>query len=491
MSQPQPSIQLSDAEIRAIYAKGEDAVVSVVSELLERLNRLEAEVKDLQGQLRKDSRNSSKPPSGDGFGKRTRSLRPPSERRSGGQAGHPGQTLEWRSDPDVVERHPVTLCSTCGVSLATVPVEEVLARQILDIPPIELVVTEHQVEVKGCPHCGHVNQGSFPLEVNTVVQYGPRLKGMMVYLMEGQLLPSNRVCEVLRDLLGVGVSEGTLYTTREQCFERLAPIEAGIRQAIQQAAVVHVDETGLRVNQRLWWLHVASTNGLTYYFTHPKRGQVAIDEMGILPDFNGTAVHDGWKSYQRYDCGHALCNAHHLRELQYILEHYTQWWAFQMSLLLVTIHQQVEAAKAQGQLMLSQQDLAAFDARYQAILAQGLADNPLPPLGQTSTKKPKRGRPRRSPPRNLLERLQAHSASVLGFMYDFTLPFDNNQAERDLRMMKLKQKISGGFRSEEGARRFCRIRGYLATLRKQGLNILDALLKLFSANPQSPLLQPE
>jgi transposase len=354
-----------------------------------------------------------------------------------------------------------------------------------------VVVTEHQVEVKGCPHCGQVTQGSFPPEAGTVVQYGPRLKGMMVYLMEGQLLPSNRVCEVLRDLVGVGVSEGTLYTSREQCFEHLAPIEAGIRQAIQQAAVVHVDETGLRVNQRLWWLHGASTDGLTYYFAHPKRGQVAMDEMGILPDFSGTAVHDGWKSYQHYACGHALCNAHHLRELQYVLEHYAQPWAFQMSLLLVTIHRQVEAAKAQGQRMLSQSDLAAFDARYQAILAQGFAENPLPPLDQVSTKTRKRGRPRRSPPRNLLERLQTHSASVLGFMDDFTLPFDNNQAERDLRMMKLKQKISGGFRSEDGVRRFCRIRGYLATLRKQGLNVLDALLNLFSGHPQSPLPQPE
>ncbi|MBE9111779.1 IS66 family transposase [Nodosilinea sp. LEGE 07298] len=484
-------MQLSDAEIRAIYAEGEEAVVSVVSELLERLNRLESEVKDLQGRLRKDSRNSSKPPSGDGFGKRLRSLRRSSERPSGGQTGHPGQTLEWRSDPDAVERHSVAVCSTCGISLATVPVEDVLARQVLDIPPIDLVVTEHHVEVKGCPHCGQVNQGSFPPEVNTVVQYGSRLKGIMVYLMEGQLLPSNRVCEVLRDLVGVRVSEGTLYTTREQCFEHLAPIEAEIQQAIQQAAVVHFDETGLRVNQCLWWLHVASTNGLTYYFVHPKRGQVAMDEMGILPAFSGTAVHDGWKSYQRYDCEHSLCNAHHLRELQYILEHYAQPWAFQMSLLLVTIHHHVEAAKAQGQRTLSQQDLAAFEARYQAILAQGLADNPLPSPGPASAKKRKRGRPRRSPPRNLLERLQAHSASVLGFMYDFTLPFDNNQAERDLRMMKLKQKISGGFRSEDGARRFCRIRGYLATLRKQGLNVLDALLNLFSANPQSPLPQPE
>jgi transposase len=489
VSQPKRSIQLSEGEIRAIYAEGEGAVVSLVTELLERLNRLEAEVKDLKGQLSKDSRNSSKPPSGDGFGKRTRSLRRISDQSSGGQAGHPGQTLEWSCEPDVVERHPVGECSGCGASLATVPVEDILARQVLDIPPLELVVTEHQVEVKGCPQCGQVNQGSFPPEANTLVQYGPRLKGMMVYLMEGQLLPSNRVCEVLRDLVGVSVSDGTLYNARAKCFESLAPIELGIRQAIQDTAVVHFDETGLRVNQRLWWLHVASTQGLTYYFVHPKRGQAAMNEMGILPVFSGHAVHDGWKSYQAYDCEHVLCNAHHLRELQYISEQYGQGWSFQMSLLLTTIHHIVEALKTEGKSALSNPDLAAFEARYQVILDQGLSDNPLPPLAKTRPKK--RGRPKRSPARNLLERLQTHQASVLGFMHDFTLPFDNNQAERDVRMMKLKQKISGSFRSEQGARQFCRIRGYLATLRKQGHNVLDALLDLFAGHPKSPLLQPE
>jgi transposase len=200
-------------------------------------------------------------------------------------------------------------------------------------------------------------------------------------------------------------------------------------------------------------------------------------------------VHDGWKSYQGYDCEHVLCNAHHLRELQYILEHYGQGWAFQMSLLLATIHHTVEAVKAEGKSALSNPDLDAFEARYQTILDQGFADNPLPP--PTKGRPKKRGRPKRSPPRNLLERLRTHQASVLGFMHDFTLPFDNNQAERDLRMMKLKQKISGSFRSENGARQFCRIRGYLATLRKQGLNVLDALLDLFAGNPQSPLPQPE
>ena len=487
MSNPNRSGQLSEEEIRGIYAQGEEAVVSLVTQLLERLQSLEREVKELQGRLSKDSHNSSKPPSSDGFGKRTKSLRRKSEKPSGGQTGHRGQTLEWQSEPDVVECHPVEMCSGCGTSLAGVGVEAVIARQVLDLPPIELKVSEHQVEVKNCPHCGQVNKGSFPAEANTVVQYGPRLKSLMVYLMEGQLLPSNRVCEILSDLLGVQVSEGTLYTNRGQCFESLASIESEIEQTIKDSEVAHFDETGLRVNKQLWWLHVAATDGLTYYFVHEKRGRVAMDAMGILPEFKGHAVHDGWKSYQGYDCDHVLCNAHHLRELQYLLEQYGQPWTFQMSVLLSSIYHWVETLKAQGERALPPADLAVLEARYQAILEEGLAAHPLPEVVKTKGRARKRGRPKRSPPRNLLERLQKQEGSVLAFMRDFTLPFDNNQAERDLRMMKLKQKISGCFRSADGARQFCRIRGYLATLRKQGLNILDALFNLFAGNPQSPL----
>lgn len=448
---------------------------------------LETEVNELKGRLSKTSRNSHKPPSGDGFSKRTRSLRCKSDKLSGGQPGHPGQTLEWSSNPEFVVSHEVTVCSECGDSLASEPIDEVLARQVVDIPPIESLVTEHHVEVKRCPNCGQVNEGSFPAEARTFVQYGPHLKAMMVYLMEGQLLPSNRACEVLKDLMNVSVSDATFYTTRNQCFEHLAPIEAEIKHGIKTSEVAHFDETGLRVNQSLWWLHVASNKELTYYFVHPKRGQVAMDEMEVLPEFEGKAVHDGWKSYQTYECEHFLCNAHHLRELRYILERYSQWWAFQLSLLLVTIHTQVETLKAQGKQSLSREDVAAFVARYDAILEWGFAQNPMPPPPKTK----KRGRPKRTPPLNLLERLRNQKVSVLGFMYDFTVPFDNNQAERDLRMMKLKQKISGCFRSEDGAKKFCRIRGYLATLRKQGHGVLEALVNLFSGNSQSLLPEPK
>jgi transposase len=484
-----PLIQLSQSEIRAVYAQGEEAVVSLVSQFIEQVNQLTLQVKELEGRINKNSRNSSKPPSGDGFGKQTKSLLRKSEKPSGGQLEHPGQTLEWSNDPDFVEVHEVDVCSRCGVSLSAAPVEQILSRQVYDIPPIEVLVSEHQVVVKSCPCCGQLNQGSFPAEASNVVQYGPRLKGVMVYLMAGQLLPSQRACEILDEMMGVSVSEGTLYNSREQCFAALEPIEQEIHQALKSAEVVHFDETGMRVNQRLWWLHVDSTNGLTYYFAHPKRGQVAMDEMGILPEFAGKAGHDGWKSYAPYECEHFLCNTDHLRELQFILEHEAQWWAFQMSLLLVTIHRQVQQSKAQGQPASEPEQLEAFAARYEAILAEGFAVNPLPVPSAETPKK--RGRPKRSPPRNLLERLGAQQASVLGFMYDFAIPFDNNQAERDLRMMKLKQKISGCFRSEAGTQQFCRIRGYLATLRKQGRNLLDALIDLFSGNPQSFLPQPE
>ena len=228
MSKQDPSIELSETEVRAIYAQGEEAVVLLVMQLLGRLNQLESRVKELEGRLSKTSRNSSKPPSSDGFGQRTKSLRRKSDTSSGGQPGHRGHTLEWREQPDTIERHQVHECSGCGLSLSEAPVEQVFARQVFDIPPIELQVTEHQSEVKRCPRCGQLNQGRFPAVATNVVQYGPRLKGMMVYLMEGQLLPSHRVCDLLAEMVNVPIAEGTLYTTKQQCFEHLEAIEPAI-----------------------------------------------------------------------------------------------------------------------------------------------------------------------------------------------------------------------------------------------------------------------
>lgn len=500
LSKAPPPKLMSEAEIRAVYRQGDDAVVALVQGLLSKIEELSSTVEGLssrmealENQQSKNSRNSSKPPSGDGFGQRTQSLRQKSTRSSGGQAGHPGQTLEWRETVDEVVVTPVVRCETCAADLQAEPVQKVYARQVQELPPIQVRVIEHQTEVKTCPHCGHVNQSLFPAAVSNRVQYGSRLKGLMVYLMGGQLLPSQRTCDMIRDLLGISVSEGTLFSVLTECAQELEPFELALQDRLIESPLLHGDETGLRVAKQLGWLHVVCTDKLTAYTIHLKRGVEAMDTMGILPLFTGKLVHDGWLSYDQYPCRHFLCNAHHLRELQFIWERYHQPWAVQMSLLLSTMHQQVKTAKQQGLTTLDSPQLRDFETRYRQVLDQGWAANPEVTCPTEPNVPKPRGRPKQSPSRNLLHRLQNKQAAVLGFLYDFEVPFDNNQAERDIRMVKLKQKISGCFRTIEGAQGFCRIRSFLSTLRKQGLNLLDSLEFLFSGNslPRHFLPQPE
>ena len=463
--------------------------MALVTALVSRLAEVEARLEKLENQQKKNSRNSSKPPSGDGFGKRTKSLRKKSERPSGGQKGHPGSTLEWCEQVDEVVTHTVDACSECGRSLSSVSAINRERRQVHELPPLRLHIIEHQVEVKCCPDCAEISKGAFPADVTVPVQYGSGLRGLMVYLMNAQLLPSNRTREVLSEVFGCDLSEGTLYNVRGQCFEQLASVEQQIKESLEASRVLHCDETGLRVNRQLWWLHVASTAELTYYFVHPKRGREAIDEMAVLPTFKGISVHDGWASYFKYLCTHALCNAHHLRELRFIAERYEQPWAEGMMTLLTTIKALVDSTQAEGHDALSAPQLLGFSVLYQALLADGFKANPPPPELADAPKKP--GRTKQSPPKNLLDRLDRYETAVLAFMHNFRVPFDNNQAERDVRMMKLKQKISGCFRSADGAREFCRIRGYISTLRKQGLPVLDALKSTFTGSPVLPTLQPE
>jgi len=486
MKEPAPKQTISREEIQAVYGKGEVAVIGLVEGLMKKIEQLEARLETLENQTKKDSLNSSKPPSSDGFGKRTKSLRKKSERQSGGQIGHEGNTLEWREEIDEIIVHHVNYCEGCGASLVATEVSNWELRQVHDLPPTALEVTEHQAEVKSCQHCGQLNRGEFPADVTNVVQYGSRLKGLMIYLMEGQLLPSERVRELLKEVFNCELSEGTIYNAREYCYEQLESVEQHLKEGMQIAEVGHFDETGMRVKGKLMWLHVASTSGLTYYFIHDKRGQIAMDAMDILPNFDGISVHDGLSSYSHYNCEHGLCNAHHLRELLFIVERYEQLWAALMISLLVEIKDEVEVAKTDGLNALTPQQLADFERRYQELIEQGLKANPPPPIDPHIPLK--KGRPKQSPAKNLLDRLQNNLSAVLAFMYDFRVPFDNNQAERDLRMMKLKQKISGTFRSLKGAQMFCRIRAYISTLRKQGVNVLDAIRQVFLANPFFPNL---
>jgi transposase len=494
MPLPPAPHHLSRAEIMAVYECGPEAVILLVEELLNKIDGLESSVKRLEARIEvlenrqsKNSQNSSKPPSGDGFGKRTQSQRVKSHRPRGGQVGHEGETLAWESEPDQVVWHEVSVCRGCGASLTEITASDWQTRQVYELVPQLVDVIEHRARVKVCAGCGQANCGAFPVGVTSPVQYGAGLKGLFVYLQDYQLLPSGRVQELLDDVLGIRPSEGTLYANRTTCAASLSGVNEQIKAAIQTASVAHFDETGFRVQGRLMWLLVASTAHLTQYFVHAKRGTAAMDAMAILPQFTGRAIHDGWRSYATYTaCAHGLCNAHHLRELQFITERYAQPWARSLSHLLVRAKQVVADAVDDGKAALPFYQVQQLERDYQALIQQGFEANPPAPSSPKT-----RGPTPQSPPKNLLDRLDRHAAQVLAFIYDFRIPFDNNQAERDIRMMKLKQKISGGFRSLTGAQEFCAIRSYLSTCRKQGINLLDALQHTFLGDPIIPSLRPE
>jgi len=465
-----------------------DELLAIILQQAQLIAELRARVKALEDQLAKDSHNSHRPPSTDPPRQRTKSLRRPSGKKPGGQPGHPGQTLCLAEQPDHVVEHRPDECASCGTSLTGVASSEVERRQIIDLPPLRLEVTEHQVHRICCPKCDQTSSGLFPVDVAQLIQYGPRVQALVVYLLVYQLLPYDRTQQMLSDLFGQAPSPGTLGTVVERCADRLAETEGLIKQSIIKAEVVHFDESGLKIEGDLRWLHTAGTPKLTFYATHPKRGKVATDELDILPRFSGYAIHDGWRAYLTYrDCRHGLCNAHHLRELVFLEEQECQRWAKTMRLLLLWVKRRVDEAKQVGQTELEAKTRQVIEQRYQRILAAGFQQNPPP---QEPRAPGKRGPPKKTKARNMLERLKNHQAAVLAFVYDFRVPFDNSLAERDIRMLKLKQKISGCFRSEHGAEAFCRIRGYLSTLRKQTLPMLAALECALRGTPLIPALSP-
>ena len=474
-------------EALAVYHAGPETAVRVLLEMDARIHALEqrgedlqAQARHLQDQLAKNSRNSSKPPSTDGLKPAPKSLRQKSQRSSGGQPGHVGQTLSMAEKPDHTEAHRVDGCQRCGRSLADRPADATEKRQVHDLPPLRLIVTEHQAEIKSCP-CGHLNKAVFPEGVAAPVQYGPGVKAAAVYLKNYQLLPYERSCELLGDLFGCPISEGTLANILDECGERLEKPVEQIKEQVAQAQVAHFDESGARVEDKRWWLHVASTQNATYYEIHRKRGAEALKDIGILPDFTGRAIHDFWRPYFGYDCAHGLCNAHHLRELIFVHEQHQQAWAGGMIDCLLDIKQAAAQARPDAG-HLSADRIQAFEARYQSILDQGYEQNPLPPAPDVK----KRGRRKKTKPRNLLERLDQHRKQVLAFMYDFNVPFDNNLAERDIRMVKVQQKISGLFRSAAGAKIFCHVRSYISTARKNSIGAFDAIARVFAGKPFVP-----
>lgn len=471
---------LTREEFQSIYDQGPDTVFALIHALQEQVAALTARVKELEDRLGKDSHNSSKPPSSDGYKKKPVSLREQTGRKPGGQEGHNGKTLLFSENPDALVLHTPTECANCHHSLAEVSGTEGERRQVLDLPPLALVTTEHRALRKTCPHCGTQNVGAFPEEVSLGVGYGTHLKALALYLKNFQLLPSARITRMLSDLFGTTFCEGTLFPAQQRASESLEGFLAFVRSALLASPVLHCDETGLRVEGKLHWLHSASTEQFTLYDWHKKRGKEGIEHLGLLPRYSGVAVHDGWASYEGYSCSHALCNAHHLRELTPLWEQEGQIWAKEMSLLLVEMKRAVAVAQGQGLSCLLKEERERLFSRYGTLLVKGFATNPV----SLGTGKP--GKVKQSAGYNLLRRLSVGQSSALRFVVDFSVPFDNNQAERDIRMMKLQQKVSGGFRTSAGATAFCRIRSYISTLRKQGYSLLPALQQLILGNPIFP-----
>ena len=476
-------MSMTRAESDALYAAGPDAVFAALAQQAAQIAALAARVEQLEARLAGHSQNSHRPPSRDGARKPARSQRTRSGKAPGGQPGHRGHTLAMAATPDHVIGHHPGRCAACGADLAGEPAVAVARRQVVDLPPLALAVTEHRAATVCCPHCRHATAAPFPVGVARPVQYGPRLLGLGAYLRHYQLLPYLRISELLADLFGTGPSAGTLHRASLTCAAALGGVEAAIKTALGAAPLAHADETSIVVAGQRRWVHVASTATLTHYAWHAKRGHAATDEIGILPAFAGRLIHDAWAPYWHYGCRHGLCNAHHLRELTAVAEQPGQAWATDLRATLLAMKAHVAGAGAAAGGVRD-----AFVARYRTLLADGYAANPPPtrlPEG------PQRGRLRQSTARNLLDRLTAREAEALAFLHDPAVPFDNNQAERDLRMIKVQQKVSGTFRDDAGADAFCRIRGYIATLRKQARHVLTALELTFTGHPPLPCLAPE
>ena len=428
----------------------------------------EARIAELERRLGLNSSNSGKPPSSDGLNKppRVSSLRERSGKKTGGQPGHPGETLRRSEAPDAVVDHYPAQCGVCGAPLTEAMATDFVSRQVFDLPePQPLIVTEHRAHGCRCAACGGQTRAGFPDWVNAPVQYGKRIGALVVYLLHYQLLPEKRLATLMADLFGVALVTATIARISQDCAERFQGFAAAVRDRVAAAPVKHLDETGFRIGGKTQWLHVASTVLLTFYRVSARRGS-------LLANLAGIVVHDHWKPYYTLTgVLHALCNAHHLRELKALVEIEKEDWARRMQRLLRRACHVVNLAREQD-VPLKPGLIALIERGYDAIVADGLAFHEAQPA---LTKTRPRGRPPRRVGHNLLLRLSTHKQDVLRFLVDPRVPFTNNLAERDGRMMKLRQKISGGFRSEDGANDFAVIRSVLSTARKQGWHIIATL----------------
>jgi transposase len=462
---------LTESEASVLYDAGKEAVVAFLMDMSRRIVALEE-------RLALNSNNSSKPPSSDGFSKPAlkpmpQSLRKKSGKRPGGQSGHVGKTLESVEKADSLVLHHPTTCRHCAMAFPADTSSDVyLRRQVFDVPKPRIIVTEHRAFTRVCTCCGHSTTASFPGGVEQPTQYGPNLLGLAVYLHGVHLVPFARTATIVRELTGALFTQGSLQRALKTAHERLTPFENDLREALAQVGLKHVDETGTRVSGKLQWFHVRCTEAMCWLFRHKQRGGKAAAD---LQNYSGTLVSDFWPSYVPLGCEHVFCGAHLLRELTFVAQVMKQEWAKSLIDELETAVDGCHAARERGSAKLW--DAREFGRRMDECVEAGLRANPPPPKGIDKSKACR-----------LAERLRDYKDDYQRFLFDLSLPFTNNEAERGLRMFKVKGKISGGFRTEAGADQYCRLRSYIATTQKQGMNVLECIRSIFTGEIIMPLL---
>lgn len=445
---------------------------ATIQRLEARILQQDVRIHELETRLSKNSSNSSKPPSSDAFAKKSKTLRQSSGKKPGGQEGHQGTTLNRVSNPDYIETHSPAECAHCGCNLENVPTVGIETRQVFDIPQPQIEVTEHRVEIRACPCCRSCTKAKFPENVKAPVQYGERIRALVAYFDHQHFIPANRLCQLFEDVFGLSISEGTCANVEKLLFNELASFETNLKAYLVAAQLLHFDESGMRCAKKLHWVHVTSNKQATFYGIHDKRGKEALDAFGIIGSFQGRAIHDCWMPYFSFQhIAHGLCNAHHLRELAFVHEQEKEEWALSMQQHLIKAKGIVEAA---GGLPLPTETIQQIEMDYAKILMEGLRHH-LKPEHATQSKKPGR---------NLMLRLGQRMSEALAFVHDPSVPFTNNLAEQDIRMAKLRQKISGCFRNIRGGKIFCRIRSYISTCRKQSWNVVDAITDALKGNPR-------
>jgi hypothetical protein len=444
--------------------------------LLDKIENLEVKYKEHEEQLKqlrhnnsKDSHNSNQPPSTDNILKKPKSLRKPTDKKPGGQKGHGGETLRQIKNPDKIEdKTPNGKCN-CGRRLRDAKTIECIVRQLFDCILPSLHVTQFQGNVLECV-CGQIHYPDFPEEVVKETQYGRNIKSLAVYLKHYGFISYERISELFSEVFGINLSQGTLVNFVNEYAERVEPVVEKIKETLKNAEVLHCDESGMRIEKSTAWLHSASTEFLSFYYPHKYRGIKAMEAMGILSEFRGTVIHDHWYPYFRYgNCLHGLCNAHHLRELIFFEENGEEWAGKIKNCLLAA---KSEKESKQG---LSEKQVKKYKNKIQRLINSGFLEHP-----EKERNNKARGRPSQSKEFNLLRRLKNRIDEVLRFIIDEAVPFDNNQGERDIRMLKIQQKVSGSFRSMRGAKAFCLIRSYISSIRKCDQPVFEALTSVWT-----------